>query len=73
MLSKSVSDWERDADKKAAAVSFSLRVLMLVFPVRSVDKKLLPDSANSVCVTYNNSKMKSMSIQPQLTPGPTIH
>ena len=53
-MSKSVSDsdWKRDAGKKAAAFSFSLRVLMLVLPVRPVDEKLLPDSASSVSGTY---------------------
>ena len=32
---------------------------MLVLPVRSVDEKLLPDSASSVCGTYNNGKVKN--------------
>ena len=66
-----MSDWKRDAGKKAAAVSSSLRVLMLVLPVRPVDEKLLPDSASSVCGTYKWKDEINQLIQPQLTSGLT--
>jgi len=49
----SVIDWKREAGRKAAAVSFSLRELIAVVPVRPVDEKLLPLMSRSASGTYN--------------------
>ena len=46
-------DWKREGGRKAAAVSFSLRVLMLVLFVSPLDEKLLPFSASSICDSYS--------------------
>jgi len=48
-----VINWKREAGRKAAAVSFALRVIRFVFPVRLLDEKLLPLAASSVCGIYN--------------------
>ena len=47
-------DWKREGGRKAAAVSFSLRVLKLALPVWPPDEKLLPASASSSCDSYSN-------------------
>ena len=43
---------KRDAGRKAAAVSFALRVIELAVPVRLLDEKLLPFIASSVRSIY---------------------
>ena len=43
----------REAGKKAAAVSFARRVEMLILPVRSLEEKLVPFAASSVCDCYS--------------------
>ena len=53
MLLRSVIDWKREGGRKAAAVSFSLRGLMLALPVWPPDEKLLPASASSTRGSYS--------------------
>ena len=47
-------DWKREGGRKAAAVSFSLRVPMLVLFVSPLDEKLLPFAVSSVCDSYSS-------------------
>ena len=52
MSFRSVIDWNREAGRKAAAVSLALRVVGLVIPVRLLDENLLPFAASSACGIY---------------------
>ena len=57
-------DWKSEAGRKTAAVSSSLRVLMLVFPISPLDEKVLPFAASSACgIYYNEGKIKSQWLQ----------
>ena len=54
MFSRSVIFLKSEAGRKAAAVSFSLRVSILVLLVSPLDEKLLPFSVSSVCDSYSS-------------------
>jgi len=45
-------DRKREAGRKAAAISLSLRELIMLVPVRPVDEKLLPVMTTSASGTY---------------------
>ena len=48
-----VIDWKREAGRKVAALVFTLRAVIFVFPVSPPDEKLLPVSASSACGSYS--------------------
>ena len=60
-----MTNWKRDAGRKTAAVSPALRVLMLVFPLRPPDEKLLPAATSSACDSYSGEGVAQVTVEPR--------